>query len=81
MTKLDIYDWREDLKPIWAVLKPEWRWLAMDKGGAWYLYKSRPKPDGDVWVLGGLGPIVDTLTMPTPDCPWDETLTERPEGA
>lgn len=80
--ELDIrlYDWRDELAPIWAALKPEFKWVAMDKDGTWYLYRDQPKPDRDVWVLGGLGPAIDILTMPTPDCPWHETLTMRPEA-
>lgn len=28
-------------------------WLAMDACGAVFLHKSRPRADGEIWVLGG----------------------------
>ena len=77
------YDWREELAPIWAVLKPEYRWIAMDRNVLWEAYMAVPERCSDdcyrstdgVWVR------LNAFVMPTPGCPWYETLTERPEGA
>jgi hypothetical protein len=75
------YDWREELKPIWAVLKPEYRWMAMDTCGIWYVYSSKPRiePDKYYWEADLEYEGTHELSMPTPNCPWYETLTERPE--
>lgn len=75
------YDWREELKPIWAVLKPEFRWVAMDKGGVWYVYDNKPRVESDeeYWDVASEFEGLHALSMPTPDCPWYKTLTKRPE--
>ena len=75
------YDWRDELAPIWAVLKPEYRWMAMDEDGEWWAYrKEAPDMNHDTW--GGDGERLDPalLSLPTPDCDWSETCVERPEG-
>ena len=79
------YDWRQELAPIWAALKPEWTWLAMDVAGEWFAYHRRPHINIHEEVLCGEdGSGEERITsrafaLPTPDCPWYETATERPE--
>lgn len=74
------YDWREELAPIWAVLKPEWRWVAMMYTDLWIAYTKKPERTIHRFVPEGLysTTTLRMLRMPTPDCPWYETLTERP---
>lgn len=73
------YDWREELAPIWAVLKPEYRWIAMDESGDLWCYTLAPKRE-ERQFYDSSAKDISFLRMPTPDCPWYETLTERPEG-
>lgn len=72
--------WRDELAPIWRALKPEWRYIAMDKSGSWYSFQSLPSVVGYEWHNSEDFCLrLDMLVMPTPTCQWDETLTERPE--
>lgn len=73
------YDWREELKPIWAVLKPEFRWVAMDESESWWAYQDCPNSGATFWETTGELESLEALTLPTSNCPWNETLTERPE--
>lgn len=73
------YDWRLELAPIWAVLKPEYRWIAMDESGDLWCYTLAPKRE-ERQFYDSSAKDISFLRMPTPDCPWYETLTERPEG-
>lgn len=82
MNKLDLkpgQDWRDELAPIWAVLRPQYRWMAMDRDGDWWAHKAKPDRDVTAFCSPGMRSLIG-LAMPTPDCPWAETLTERPEG-
>ena len=72
------YDWREGLAPIWAVLKPEFKWMAMDESRTWVAFTETPRHGASVWTEGGRYASLYGLALPTPDCPWYETLTERP---
>ena len=77
-------DWRDDLAPIWAVLRPEYRWLAMDADGddPWMAFTTGPrdKPETADAIWLGTGVRLRAVKMPTPYCDWTETCTERPEG-
>ena len=75
------YDWREELAPIWAVLKPEYRWVGRAAPGYWMAYTRGERPLQDKAAFWGAGESykLHALLMPTPDCPWYETLTERPD--
>jgi hypothetical protein len=73
-------DWRKELKPIWAVLKPEYQWIAMDEEGFWYVYIDKPRLELDkgYWKAASEFEGLDEISMPTPACRWYETLTGRP---
>ena len=74
-------DWRADLAPIWAVLKTEYRWIAMRATGHWVAYTDKPELDRNNFWSVNLGTTsIAHLRMPIPDCHFTETLTERPEG-
>lgn len=74
------HDWREGLKPIWAVLKPEFRWVAMNKDKSWWAYQGKPKSVDTVWECNDAIELPGALILPTPDCDWFETSTERPSA-
>jgi hypothetical protein len=73
------YDWRAELAPIWAVLNPKYRWLAWS--GAWdaWTFVDRPTRRHAGWDPNGVFEPLRALILPIPDCPWHETLTERPD--
>ncbi len=75
------YDWRAELAPIWAVLSPQYRWLAQDDDGRWWCYVNRPIESDSRWkdIAGPTAVRLNHLVFPEPDCPWYETLTERPD--
>ena len=78
-----LYDWREELAPIWAVLDPVFTCIAMDKSGSWFCYESRPARGTAIHNTIGMDRcerMDNIFTMPDPDCPWSETLTMRPEA-
>lgn len=35
------------------VLLPEWKYIAMDESGEWFIYKDAPELDGDCWLSEG----------------------------
>ena len=72
------YDWRDELAPIWAVLKPEYRWIARAVDGKWAAYKKRPALSKKRFLSTDMHDI-SCLNLPAHDCPWHETLTERPD--
>ena len=72
------YDWREELAPIWAVLKPEYEWIGMSAGLHWMSYEDRPERVKSGFRGDDYGAPLNCLIMPTPDCPWEDTLTKRP---
>ena len=74
-------DWRAELAPIWAVLRPEYRWLAMDRGGSWWAYQKEPeiKIGKRTFAYQVDCGLLDIVRMPTPDCDWTKTCVERPE--
>jgi len=73
------YDWRIELAPIWAVLKPKYRWFAWDGGWNGLAFEHKPQKSSYGWSYGGSLVHLDGLMLPLPYCPWYETLTERPE--
>jgi hypothetical protein len=75
------HDWREELAPIWAVLKPEYKAIAMSQGGVWKAYTTKEVKPGSngVWTKKyGYWASLECLNLPTPDCDWKDTLTVRP---
>ena len=64
---------------IWDVLRPEIRWVAMDRTGEWFGYDT--KPDGPLsahWNKGSaVAQLGGVIEMPS-DIDWRESLHERP---
>lgn len=75
-------DWRVELTPIWAALKPKYQWIAMDADRQWRAYFIEPKIKHLHWGYAECPTYprtdISALVTPVPDCPWHETLTERP---
>ena len=76
------YDWREELAPIWAVLKPEYTAMAMNARREWFACTTKDSEiENGGWVLLSYVEYVSLtgLTLPTPNCDWTETWTMRPD--
>lgn len=69
----------------WSALRPEIRWVAMDRDKGWSGFdgSSRPtptEPGGHLWAGNGHHHIGAAVAMPEVDpARWRETLIERPE--
>lgn len=74
-------DWRDELAPIWWALQPEFKWIARDKDGEWWAYKEKPERGDEEWIPGSKTTPIIGFVILAHACQWDETLTERPEGA
>lgn len=66
----------------WEVIKPEYRWAAMDADGEVYAFDIRPSDDADQWVPTGDNAIMinGVINIDTTGIDWRESLTARPEG-
>lgn len=47
-SKIDSRQWLKDM-PDASVFKDEFKWLACDKDGGWYVYRSKPALNHDNW--------------------------------
>lgn len=63
----------------WDVIKPEYKWAAMDNDGMVVLHRTMPKRVFIGFVSDGEC-TVDMLNINTAGIDWRESLTERPEG-
>lgn len=66
----------------WEVIKPEYKWAAMDGDGEVYLYGEKPKHESDQWCISDGKAIManSVINIDTAGIDWRESLTERPEG-
>ena len=62
---------------IWNVLRPEIRWVAMDKCGNWCGHERKPDRGSEAWGLGGARFDLKAISLPA-DIYWRESLHERP---
>lgn len=65
----------------WEVIRPEYKWAAMDEDGGVWFFTHKPKIDGEdlYWSCGG-DFCQSALNIDTAGIDWRESLTERPEG-
>lgn len=63
----------------WEHIKPEYKWVAMDKSGCVAVFIQKPTAMGGGWISGGYAPI-PALNIDTTGIDWRESLTARPEG-
>lgn len=65
----------------WDAVHSDYKWLAMDKHGDWYLYQSRPEVVGMQWIdtLGSMVPARAFKSFrPVENCDWKRAYL-RPE--
>lgn len=64
----------------WEVIKPEYKWAAMDEDGHVYVFIGKPQisATGDWWH--DRHKHIDAVNIDTTGIDWRESLTERPEG-
>lgn len=66
----------------WGVIKPEYKWAAMDKDGCVFVttqWMGQVDRDG-YWIRRGGWLAVPALSIDTTGIDYRESLTERPEG-
>lgn len=62
----------------WEVIKPEYKWAAMDENGAVFVYEyNMPHLGSGLWI--GDGSCISSLNIDTTGIDWRESLTQRPE--
>jgi len=65
----------------WKFIKPEFKWVAMDKDGEIYLHIDKPAFGSWNWVTNsGYCRIDQKLNIDTTGVDWKTSLTERPDG-
>ena len=68
----------------WEVIKPEYKWAAMDECGDVAVYDAKPVISDDSWICGlnghGISFELHALNIDTAGIDWRESLTARPEG-
>lgn len=63
----------------WKVIRPEYKWAAMDCDDVVVLHKSKPEKVEAGFVSDGEA-MADILNIDTSGVYWRESLTERPDG-
>ena len=66
----------------WEVIKPEYKWAAMDRDGCVFVttqWMGQVDRDG-YWIRRGGWLAVPALNIDTTGIDWRESLTQRPEG-
>lgn len=63
----------------WEVIRPEYKWAAMDESGTVYLFGGKPKMFSDGF-MADIACNTRALNIDTTGIDWRESLTERPEG-
>lgn len=68
----------------WEVIKPEYKWAAMDEDRAIVVYDIKPDISYAMWMCGngGNGNSADlsALNIDTTGIDWRESLVQRPDG-
>lgn len=73
---------RRQLVIPWEVIKPNFKWAAVDKNGILYAYQGDPPElSDDFWmgVVRGDKHSLFALSIDTTGIDWRESLTQRPE--
>ena len=64
----------------WDVIKPEYKWAAMDEDGGVWFFGEKPGIDGDDKYWGGGKDFCQSpLNIDTTGIDWRESLVQRPE--
>lgn len=72
---------RKELIIPWDVIKPEYKWAAMDKDGKFFAYEEKPKLCEGLWFAeSGMHCKLDALVgIDSTGVYWKESLVERSE--
>ena len=80
----DVYRIKKNYKhPIipWDQISPEYKWYARSANGKCHFYRDKVSPTSMWWQSFHAPVPADFLKGHIPgDCPWEESLVERPEG-
>lgn len=65
----------------WEIIKPEYKWAAMDEDGEVCLYTTKPELGQRYWFFLGDGLVqaLSVLDVDTTGISWENSLTQRPE--
>lgn len=67
----------------WEIIKPEYKWAAMDGNGVVFVYEEVPVKASGWWNVrvnnGVASCISETLSIDTTGISWENSLTQRPE--
>lgn len=68
-------------REMWAMIAPEWKWVAMDRDGEVYFYSDEPliSASGFRWTNCSGDYCDSVLAINTDSINWERSLTERPE--
>jgi len=64
----------------WDVIKPEYKWAAMDESRFVCFYESKPIITGLAWVPTSKNWSGSPLNIDTTGIDWRESLVQRPDG-
>lgn len=64
----------------WKVIRPEYKWAAMDFDKTIAIFKQKPYMDADDWAGGSCAVVGGIFNINTTGIDWRESLTARPEG-
>lgn len=64
----------------WEVIRPEYKWAAMDFDKTIAIFKQKPYMDADDWAGGSCAVVGGIFNINTTGIDWRDSLTERPEG-
>lgn len=63
----------------WSIINKKWKWLAIEENGGIYLYEKKPVICKTGWTVAReYMHINDILDINTNNCPWEDSLVERP---
>ena len=72
--------YKEPIIP-WDQISPEYKWYARSANGKCHFYRDKVSPTSMWWQSFHAPVPADFLKGHIPgDCPWEESLVERPEG-
>ena len=64
----------------WGVIKKEYKWAAMDKGGSLYVFAEKPCLVDAVWNSYNSLESIEALNIDTTGIDPANSLTQRPDG-
>lgn len=70
---------RKKLDIPWNLIKPEYKWAAMDRDGWIHVYAVRPETQEEWWISKYDSINIGALAIDTDGVQWQDSLTQRPE--